>query len=295
MMKSKDVAIIGAGPAGIGAALQLKRFGIEPWIFERDEIGGLLRNANLVENYPGFPDGIPGPELIALIKRQIEGKFNIIRAEIARVDFADDRFMLESDSGNFSCRHLVIATGTRPVIADGINIPESARNRVLYEIYSIANLGGKTLVIVGAGDAAFDYALNLGRYNKVVILNRGTEVKALRLLRERAEKSENITYSDNSRIVKIGIENPDGLLIEYNDGISDKLIPADYLVFAIGRRPNTGLLSADCRTKEKDLVAGGRLFYIGDVKNGGYRQTSIAVGDGVAAAMEIFDFIKGRA
>jgi len=68
----KDVVIIGAGPAGISAAIQLKRYGIEPTLLEKEEIGGLLKNANLVENYPGFPNGVPGPELVKLFKKQLE-------------------------------------------------------------------------------------------------------------------------------------------------------------------------------------------------------------------------------
>ena len=136
-MKTKDIIVIGAGPAGIATAIQLRRHGLEPLIIEKSHIGGLLRNANLVENYPGFPDGISGPNLVSLFQTQLENNSVEVRLDKVENLEYDDRFLMTTSTGLLVSRIVVVASGTKPVEYTGPMIPEEARSKILYEIDSI--------------------------------------------------------------------------------------------------------------------------------------------------------------
>ena len=115
-MKYSEVIIIGAGPAGLSAAIQLKRYGITPIIFEKDEAGGVLRNANLVENYLGFPKGITGPGLVTQFKDQfVKNDLKITYQEIHEIVRDGDQFIVETDNKKFTSDYLIIASGTKPI------------------------------------------------------------------------------------------------------------------------------------------------------------------------------------
>lgn len=279
--------IIGAGPAGIAAAIQLKRSDIEPVVLEKDEIGGLLRNANLVENYPGFPDGISGVELVKLLKRHLENeRINVYSESVLELDYRNGLFSVKTDQKKRYSRIVVVATGTEAKRLTEPEIPPDARERVLYEIYPIKDISGERVVIVGAGDAAFDYALSLSKKNEVVILNRRRGTKCLPLLQRRAKERKNIPYIENIQIKKISMSN-DELVLNCISGESEVEMNASYLLAAIGRRPSLGFISKNLEKEMKKLQREGVLYLIGDVKNEIYRQTGIAVGDGLRAAMEI--------
>ncbi|NQT74253.1 MAG: NAD(P)/FAD-dependent oxidoreductase [Chloroflexi bacterium] len=285
-MKTEDVTIIGAGPAGIATAIQLKRWGLDPLLLEAGHIGGLLVNANLVENYPGFPDGISGSELV----KRFEAQLIMVGVvphfeEVLDLDH-DDHFILKTSEREFRSKFVVIASGTQPRAFDSINIPEEVSERVLYEVYPIANVEGKKIVIIGAGDAAFDYALNVSYRNEISILNRGAKRKCLPLLWERAEHSLRIEYFENTALS--GIESRDsGMVLYCVDPQRSWEVRADYVIFAIGRKPQLNFLSQRLRERVDELEGEGKLYFVGDVKNDLYRQISIATGDGVRAAMRI--------
>lgn len=282
-----DVTIIGAGPAGMAAALQLKRYDLDPLLLEAHQVGGLLLNANLVENYPGFPKGIPGPELVELFKAQLNASgVRVHFEEVYRLSFLDGFFLVETSKRTFLSRLAIVASGTKPIEEE---ICPSARPMVFYEVYPLLGTKGKKIVIVGAGDAAFDYALNLARANTVVILNRGRQIKALPVLQSRAQESPQITYCENTKLIEI-IPSYEGLQLTCASGAERFTLPADYLLFAIGRRPALDFLAESLPVEE--LRDRGRLYFVGDVKNDLYRQTAIAVGDGVLAAMQAHQILK---
>jgi thioredoxin reductase (NADPH) len=293
-MGARDVVVIGAGPAGIAAAIQLKRHGIEPVILEKGEIGGLLRNANLVENYPGFPNGISGPNLIELFWRQLTRAGAAVSFEtVLELEHTGDVFLVKTNRRELSSSIAVVATGTKPKRAPEIRIARGIEDRIFYEVHPMRGIRNKKVAIVGAGDAAFDYALGLSKENEVVILNKGEEEKCIPLLKERCMKSEAISYLTNLCVRKVTGDGRGMVLFCLNgDSQKENQIRADYMVIAVGREPCLDFLGGKLKTSLKDLRESGKLYLIGDVKNEIYRQTAICVGDGVKAAMRICRTVK---
>ncbi|MEW5940875.1 MAG: NAD(P)/FAD-dependent oxidoreductase [Chloroflexota bacterium] len=298
---NNQIIIIGGGPAGITAAIQLKRCGLEPLLLERRELGGLLWNANLVENYPGFPNGVRGEKLIGLMKKQVERiGVEMKREEAVSVDLQAERFIVETNYAARAARYLVVASGTKSKPPPKIISPE-ARERVFTEVWPLAKMEEKQIIIVGAGDAAFDYALNLSKNrNFVTILNRGYSVKCLGLLFERAMKESHIRYLTNTAVTEIrsveghwsNVARPLTSDLRLEIVCASETFEADYVLFAIGREPNLDFLSDEARRRERELVESGRLYFVGDVKNGLYRQAVIAAGDGLRAAMQIYSVMR---
>jgi thioredoxin reductase (NADPH) len=288
-MEIERVTIIGAGPAGLATALQLKRYGIDPLLLERGEIGGLLKNANQVENYPGFPGGLPGTELVALFELQARaGGVSVTNGEVVELAFGDGIFLVKTEDRQYRSQVVVIASGTRSIAFSDFSIPAQLMDKVFYEVHPLLEIEGKRMVIVGAGDASFDYALNLSRTNDVLILNRGKEAKCLPLLWQRASVAPRITYRPKTRIVKMLDGPQDGFILECVNSNGTEHISADYLIGAIGRRAELDFLSSELVEQLGELKQKGILYLAGDVKNDIYRQTSIAVGDGIMAAMKIY-------
>jgi thioredoxin reductase len=292
VVEKTDVIIIGAGPAGMAAAIQLKRYGITPLVLEKKKAGGLLWNANLVENYPGYPGGIPGAALVMGIVRHFEGYgIETIEEKVVSVDFKDGWFVVESNKEDYAARVVVIATGTKPnKFPEGL-IPDEAKERVAYEVADLPRFKDEQVLIVGAGDAAFDYALNLAEMNDVVIANRGSQIKALPLLQERVQMHQRIRYMENTSIRSISLTD-EQLTVQLSVPDGDLELKCAYLLGAIGRTATAPQLSESVQQYMKQLQKANLLHIIGDVKNGIYRQASIAVGDGVKAAMQIYSRLK---
>lgn len=263
MKDREQVVIVGAGPAGIACAVQLRRYGLDPLLLEKDQPGGLLKNAWRIDNYPGYPEGISGSALVEKLKEHLE-IFNIqySRCNIQRVGFSGDGFWLRGEEEEFGCNYLVIATGTRA----------KYRGVGYTEVYPLKGVKGKRIAIVGAGDAAFDYAMSLSPSNEVHIHNRGSRIRCIPALLEIAGKQKNISYFENS--------SPAG---NY-----------DYTIFATGREPELGCLTDELMQQKDTLERDGLLYFIGDVKNGMVRQTAVATGDGIRAAMAIVEHSRKK-
>jgi len=294
-MNIADVAIIGAGPAGLSTAIQLKRYALTPLVFEANEIGGLLNNANLVENYPGFPGGITGPELVQRFKDQAHHtQVNIISANVEELAWIENHFLLRTQSRSYYAQIVVIASGTKPNRLTSPSVPSQLHDLIYYEVYPLLDKHEKRFVIIGGGDAAFDYALNLSKANEVVILNRSSVTKCLPLLWQRAAATPRIEYIPNSMISGIEATQPGKIRINYKVPTGNHHIISDYLVCAIGREAKLDFILPRTLQILPDLVNQKKLFLAGDVNNGINRQTSIAVGDGVLAAMKIYRRVKEK-
>ena len=292
-MNVEHVTIIGAGPAGIATALQLKRYGITPIILEKNTIGGLLRNAHLIENYPGIPKGISGVNLVHLFRKHLEGaSITIFPEEVIKLDIEDGTFLIQTQKRVFSSHIVVIASGTKPREFTSFKMPEEVKNKFFYEVYPLLKLRRKTVVIVGAGDAAFDYALHLEKKNRVVLLNRGQQVRCIPILWERVMNSPRITYCKNTELVGITGDCSDRMLLECRGPQGMVKLDADYILFALGREPQLDFLSDKLKMNVQEMEMKGNIYFVGDVKNVVFRQTAIAVGDGIMTAMKINERLK---
>ncbi|MFZ1947030.1 MAG: NAD(P)/FAD-dependent oxidoreductase [bacterium] len=285
------IAVVGAGPAGMAAAIQLKRLGHEPAVYERRRVGGLLVNAYLVENYPGFPDGIPGRELVKLMEAQVAAHSICVRfEEVLRVEASQDCFVIRTSHGVVKSRALLVASGTRPRTLDFPAIPAGLGGRILTEVYSIRGARGKRVAIVGAGDAAFDYAISLESLNAVTIISRSEAPHCVPALRVRAEGSRSINLMSGTRLSRIE-QDPDRVRLSCAGPSGALDFEVDYLLLAIGRTPELSFLAPGLAATPGQQPSRDTLFFAGDVVRGTARQTAIAVGDGVAAAMHIHERI----
>ncbi len=291
MIKTK-AAIIGAGPAGTAAAVQLKRYGIDFVIFERDKIGGLAANANLIENYPGFPHGISGGRFVALLEKHFTSlEISLSFAEVRAVDYVGTHFIITADGKKYASDYLIIASGTEPLQDKSILIKPEAKPQVFYEIAGAGLDNVKRAAVIGGGDAAFDYALNLsGRGIETEIFIRGDSPNALALLVERAANDSNITVRTNCRLAEVN--GSETLNLKFIHKSSELFVKADCIFFAIGRHGNIKFLTEKMKKESATLQEKGKLFFTGDVKNDIYRQTTIAAGDGLRAAMRIYKSIE---
>jgi thioredoxin reductase (NADPH) len=289
MPEIHDVCVIGCGPAGIAAAVQLRRTGVQPVVFEAERIGGLLNNAYLVENYPGFPRGISGARLVKKFKQHLnQWDIPVIMDSVDRIDQEGHQFVLHANR-IYRSRFVVYAAGTRPrtlAAADAV-----VEKYIVYDIMGLGRVRNKHIVMIGAGDAAFDYALNLGRHNRITMLNRSRKRKGLPLLFSRLERGmyrKNVKYLPHTRAASIKRHAADtkyNLIVAARSGAGTKKIPCHYILAALGREPRLGSLSKRLMRLHPDSST--RFFFAGDVKNGDARQTAIAVGDGIKAAMKI--------
>ncbi|MFO7615217.1 MAG: NAD(P)/FAD-dependent oxidoreductase [Bacteroidales bacterium] len=288
-MSHSQVIIIGYGPAGMACAIQLTRMGLHPLVIEKSNPGGMLVNANRVENYPGFPGGIKGEKLTRLFKKQASTfNINMVRDEITDVHHDGSRFELKGKKDAYASEILVIATGTIPVIPAECPTQLIRKGLVHTAISLLLKTTGKTIGIIGAGDAAFDYAVSLAENNNSVhIFNRSDRIRALGLLQEKAKAMGGIKYFEHYRAMEMA-EAPEGRLRAIF-GHYEQSHPflMDYLIFATGRIPALKFVNQEFMRKMKILEQQKQLYLVGDVRNENVRQLSVAVGDGVRAAMEI--------
>jgi len=288
MIIQTKVLIIGAGPAGLAAAIQLKRYGIDSLLIDRNKTGSLLKNALLIENYPGYPAGISGIKLLQKIWKQVEKlDINTLFEKVIRLSSGQGFYIAQTASQLIEAEYVIIASGTKALIPE-LDIDDSIKKLIAYEVFPFIHLKNKQILVVGAGDAAFDYALNLSRNNKVCLLNRGKKLKCLALLKERQEQNHNITYLQQAWIEAVHKHKSGLNIICVHHGKTIQ-IEADYLLFAIGRKAALDFIDHKLLTEQGITESSkSKLYFAGDVKNGLYRQAVIAAGDGIKVAMKIY-------
>lgn len=274
-----SVAVVGAGPCGVAAAIQLKRTGVPVMLFEKREVGGLLHNANLVENYPGIPGGMPGPSFCRRLEQHLQtAGVTPVHDEILSIE---PGFVLKTGSGrSVKASAVIVATGTVPVRGLFPEEESLAGKRIFFEVRDVlSGAKGRRAAILGGGDAAYDYALNLASKGYTVFVLQRSAARCLPLLEKRARGHDAINVIQG--IDRIALRNGEKwLAIE----LKGERLDVDFLLVACGREP------ADALLRETDLPG---LFLGGDLARGSLRQAGIAVGDGLAAAMNAARYVKG--
>lgn len=273
-----DCIIIGAGPSGVIASIYLKRAGFSILLIEKNEIGGLIRNAYRIENYLGF-NSISGIKYSQLMKNQLKkNKIEIVYDEIKKVNY-NNKYIISSENNIYVSKCLLIATGSKPKLLNKkLLSSDKINNKIYYHITDLPSGYKNSIIgILGGGDVAFDYALNLFKNGlKVKILVRN-KPKCLDNLMNKVLDSK-IEIINNIEIKTI-VDNKDKLLLYTNNDV----LEVDMLLIAIGREKN------DINTINKN---NNNCFKIGDLSNIEYRQLSIACGDAILKSMKIEKYLK---
>ena len=295
---TEHVIIIGSGPAGFTAAVYAARGGLEPLVIEGIAAGGQLMLTTDVENYPGFPDGIMGPEMMELFRKQA-ARFGtrFVASDVSRVDFSARPFRVWVDDAEYLAESVIVATGAT---AQWLNVPGEEKLRG-HGVSACATCDGfffkeREIVVVGGGDSAMEESLFLTKFaRKVTVIHRRDEFRASKIMVERVMHHPKIEVRWNSVVTEIlGEDSVTGVRLRdtVTDAITD--LPTEGLFIAIGHTPNTALFAG-----QLDLDAKGYLrtftgtatsvegvFGAGDVVDSTYRQAITAAGMGCEAAID---------
>ena len=293
--------IIGSGPAGYTAAIYAARAELQPVMLAGLEFGGQLMITTDVENYPGFPEGVTGPEMMEKFQQQAE-RFGtrVLLEDATRVDFSQRPFLVETESRQFSADAVVVATGAS---ARWLGL-ESEQRLVNNGVSACATCDGalfrgKPMAVIGGGDTAMEEALFLTRFaSQVTVVHRRAELRASRIMQERAFKHEKIDFAWNAVIDEVLGDEADGVtglrLADVDSGETRELEVGAVFV-AIGHQPNTALFEGALATDEAGYVTvqlGSTrssiegVFACGDVADPHYRQAVTAAGSGCMAAID---------
>jgi len=301
-----DVVIIGGGPAGYTAAIYAARANLAPLVAEGFAAGGQLMLTTDVENYPGFPEGVMGPELMQAFRAQAE-RFGatLVQSDVTRVDLSSRPFGVWIDDEEHRARSVIIATGAS---ARWLGLPGETRLRG-FGVSTCATCDGfffkgKPMVVVGGGDSAMEEALFLARMaESVTIVHRRDEFRASRIMADRALANERIRVRWNAVVEDVlGAEKVEAVRVRdvVTGAIED--IPAAAMFVAIGHDPNTGLFAGQVELDEAGYVVtdGTRtsvegVFACGDVQDTVYRQAITAAGSGCMAAMDAERWLEAQA
>jgi len=301
----RDVIIIGSGPAGLTAAIYAARANMTPLVIEgepsstSDQPGGQLMLTTDVENFPGFPDGIMGPELMTQFRSQA-ARFGaeFVTRKVTRVDFSARPFQIWVGEDQYQAQTVIVSTGAQSLM---LGLPNEQR-LLGHGLSTCATCDGfffrdQEIAVVGGGDSAVEEATFLTRFaSKVYLIHRRDELRASKIMRDRAFANPKLEILWNSQVVEIeGDKKLSGVILEDTVTHIRESLSLQGLFIAIGHRPNTDLFQGQLELKEngylvtepdtsKTKVAG--VFACGDVQDDYYRQAVTAAGSGCMAAID---------
>ena len=302
------VVIVGSGPAGLTAALYTARANLHPLVIEGLDAGGQLMITTMVDNWPGYREGIMGPDLMDEMRAQAQ-KFGakIISGRVVSVDLAHRPFHIKTDEHGYRAQSLIIATGAS---ARWLGLP-SERKLVGRGVSSCATCDGaffkqRTVAIVGGGDTAMEEALFLTRFaSKVIVLHRRETLRASRIMQDKALANPKIEFVWNVDVVDIkDAEKGEvtGVTLRHVQTGELTELPVDGVFVAIGHEPNTELFKGklDLHPNGYIVTSGTKtsvegVFACGDVQDFTYRQAVTAAGSGCMAAIDAERFLEHAA
>src|ERR1700761_4607775 len=302
----RDTVILGSGCAGLTAAIYTARANLKPLVLEGHEPGGQLSITTLVENFPGWPEGIQGPELIENMKKQASrfgAEFRM--AHLVSADLSQRPFALNLGSETVRTRTLIIASGAS---ARWLGLP-SEQALIGHGVSSCATcdgffFSGKEIAVIGGGDSAMEEALFLTRFaSKVTLIHRRGQVRASRVTLARAVAHEKVQFLSNTKVEEVlGVEEKEvkGLRLLNVATQAQSVLPVSAMFLGIGHDPNArmfhGLLDLDddgyIKTTDHVFTRVPGVFACGDVQDRRYRQAITAAGSGCAAALEVEKYLE---
>jgi thioredoxin reductase (NADPH) len=313
MTETRDTVILGSGCAGLTAAIYTARAGLKPLVLEGHEPGGQLSITTLVENFPGWPEGIQGPELIENMKKQAQRFGATLQlAHLISVDLKVDPIRLRTSEGEIGARTLIVASGAS---ARWLGL-ESEQALIGHGVSSCATCDGfffrgKEIAVVGGGDSAMEEALFLTRFaTKVTLLHRRDSFRASKIMLERAIAHPNIELRTNTVVEEVlGVEEKDVRGLRLKDVPSGNVseLPVSGLFLGIGHEPNAKMFAGQIDVDEdgyikttanvlvtRNGVVVPGVYACGDVQDRRYRQAITAAGSGCMAALEAEKFLEAR-
>jgi thioredoxin reductase (NADPH) len=317
MTEARQVVIVGSGPAGLTAAIYAARAQLAPLVIEgepsstSDQPGGQLMLTTEVENFPGFVDGIMGPELMQNFRAQA-ARFgaDYLTAKVSRVDLSHRPFGVwvgDPDAGEptYAAEALIISTGAKALMLD---LPNEER-LLGYGVSTCATCDGfffreREIAVVGGGDSALEEALFLTRFaDKVTVIHRRGELRASKVMQQRAFANPKISFVWNTSVVDVlGETTVSGIRIRNNVSEEESVLPLSGLFVAIGHQPNTDLFKGQLELRENGYIRtfdGTRtnvdgVFACGDVQDDRWRQAITAAGSGCAAAIDVERWLEDQ-
>jgi len=299
-----DVIIIGSGPAGLTAAIYTGRARLKTLVVAGSSWGGQLMLTSQVENYPGFPEGVLGPDLMNnMLKQAQQFGAEIIFEDAENVDFSKKPFKVVAGGVAYESLAVIIATGASPRQL-GLEGEERLKGKGVSNcaVCDGAFFKDKTVVVVGGGDSAMEEALFLTRFaRKVKVIHRRSQLRATKILQERAFGNPKIEFVWNSVVEEIlGKEHVEGVRIKRVDTGEVSEIQCDGVFVSIGYKPNTDLFKGQVEMDEKGYIVAKDftetsvegVFVAGEAKDHRYRQAITAAGEGCQAALDAIKYVE---
>lgn len=302
----ENVIIIGSGPAGLTSAIYTSREEFSPIVISGTNAGGQLLLTSSVENYPAFPDGILGPDLIALMRKQAEkfgGRF--IEGDVVSVDFKSNPLKVKTTYGNYESKTVIVASGAS---AKWLGIPSESAF-IGKGVSSCATCDApffknKSVIVVGGGDTAMEDSLFLTKFVKsVTIVHRRNEFRASKIMQERILSNQKVSVVYNSVVEEVkGDTKVRGVVIRNVETNNTSELQTDGVFVAIGHTPNTSFLKGQLELDSKGFIVTAEevktdipgVFVAGDAADKKYRQAVTAAGSGAKAALEVREYLQNH-
>lgn len=298
------VLILGSGPAGLSAALYAARADLKPIVLAGMDLGGQVSLTYTVENYPGFPDGVGGPQLVDLFQKQAERFGARVEFDTAlEVDFSQRPYRVKTYNREYLAETIIIATGATPI---HLNVPGEAALTGKGVSYCATCDGwffkDKKVIVVGGGDSALEESLFLTRYaSSVTIVHRRAELRAGAILQKRAMENPKISFVWNSVVTEIiGDEAVQAARLKDVVSGEESEVAVDGVFIFIGHAPNTHIFEGKLELDERKYLLSDRLmqtnvpgvYAAGEVADPHFRQVITSAGMGAAAAMRAIHFLE---